>query len=186
MFGLCQEVRRDHLGIARAVGDDVDFRRAGQLVDPHRAEHLPLGLVHKPIAGADNLVHRRHGFGAIGHCRNCLRSADAEHAVRPRKMAPRQHCGMRAGRHAGDHLIHPRHAGRHDGHHRGRQKREPSARHIAPHPLHRDHPVAKKGTGQHLDLQRNKAGKLRLGKAAHVRNGKLGVCPGLRVKDVHG
>ena len=92
---------------------------------------------------------------------------------------------MRAGRQAGDNLPHTRHAGWHDGHHRSRQKREPSARHIAPHPLHRDHPVAKKGARKHLNLQGNKAGKLRFGKAAHVCDGKLGVCPGLRVKRIH-
>ena len=182
MFGLRQQVGRDHLRIAGAVGEDVDFRRPGQLVDPHRAEHLTLGLVHECIAGADDLVHRRHRLRAVSHRRDGLRAADAEHAVGTRQMTARHHGLMRAGGQAGHDLIHPRHLGRYDGHHRRGQQREPPARNVAAHPLHRNDPMAKKGTGQHLDVQGRQAGQLRLRKPADIGDGKFGIRPRLRVK----
>nr|WP_245639192.1 hypothetical protein [Rubellimicrobium mesophilum] len=186
MLGLREEVGRDHLGVAGAVGEDVDLGRTGELVDADGTEDLPLGLVHEGVAGAHDLVHRGHRLRPEGEGRDGLRATDAEDAVGAREVAARDHGLVRVGRQAGDHLVHACHLGRDDGHDRRRQEREASAGDVAADTLHGDHPVAEEGAGQDLHLERPEAGELRLGEAADIGDGELGVGPRLRVERVHG
>jgi len=81
VLGLREQVERDPLGIGAAVADHRDFRRTGNHVDAHLAEHLPLGLGHVHVAGTDDLVDARHRGRAEGERRHRLRAADREHAV---------------------------------------------------------------------------------------------------------
>ena len=64
-------------GIVAAIGDHQDFRRAGDGVDADLAEDFALGGGDIGIAGADNLVHRGDGLGAIGQGGDGLGPADA-------------------------------------------------------------------------------------------------------------
>ena len=185
MLGLRQQVRRDHLHIPGSVGQDIDLRRPRQLVDPHRPEDLPLRLVHKGIARPHDLHHRRHRFRTVGHCSDRLRAADPEHAVRAGKVAPRDHRLVRVRRQAGDDLLHPCHLGRDNRHDRSREEREAPARHIAADPRNRDHPVSHVDARQALHLQGQDRRQLRFGEPADVGDGKLGVCPRLRVQRRH-
>ena len=79
MLGLREQVGRDHLRVAGLVGQDVDLRRPGQLVDPDRPEHLPLRLVDEGIPRPDDLV-------------------DLRHASRCRRPSPRSPAPRRSGR----------------------------------------------------------------------------------------
>ena len=182
VFGLRQKIRGDHFGIAGLVGNDVDFRRSGELVDADAAEHLAFGFVHIGVARSHDLVHRRHAFGAIGHGRDGLGAANAENPIRTREMTARDHGRMGIGRQAGDHLVDARHLGRNDGHDGRRQQRITPARHIAADLGDRDDAVPQMHAGQALDLQRQDGGELRLGKARHVGDGEFGVGAGLRVE----
>ena len=186
VFGLRQKIGRDHFGVAGAVGQYVDLGRTGQLVDPDRAENLPLRLVHKGIAGADDLVHRGHGFGAIGQRRNGLRPADPKNPVGTRQMTSGNHRRMRVRRQAGDDLFDARHLGRDDGHDRGGQQRIAPAGNVAADLFNRDDAVAQMHAGQHFDVQRADGRHLRLGKSANVCNREFGIGAGLRVEPVKG
>ena len=77
MFGLAEQIGGDPVGIVGAIGDHQDFRRPGDGIDAHLAEHFALGGGDPGVAGADDLVHRRDAFGAIGQRGDRLRPADA-------------------------------------------------------------------------------------------------------------
>ena len=185
MFGLGQHIAGQHFRIAGAVGQSVNLGRAGQLINAHGAKHLPLGLIHKGIAGADDLHHLRHRSCAISHRRNRLRAADAENPVSPRQMAARNHRAVGVWRKTRDYLIHPGHLSGNDGHDRGRQQRKPPPRHIASHPFNRDHPVTHEHTRQDLHVQRQDRRQLRAGKGGDIGNGKFRIRAGLRIKFRH-
>ena len=73
------------------VGDDEDFRRAGDHVDPDPAEDPPLRRRDIGVAGTDDLVDRRDRRGAIGQRRDRLRPADPVDLVDPDETRRRQH-----------------------------------------------------------------------------------------------
>jgi len=66
MLRLTEQIRRDKRGRRRLIRNDEDFTRSRNHVDRNPAEHLPLGFRDKRITGAYDLVHLRHGLGAVG------------------------------------------------------------------------------------------------------------------------
>ena len=99
---LGQQVRRDEGGVGLLVGDDHDFRRPRRHInrDDGRAEQL-FGRGDIAVARAEDFVHFRDGFGAVGHRRHRLGPADAENPVDAAEMRCVQH-----GR--GDFSVFPR------------------------------------------------------------------------------
>ena len=182
VLGLGQQVGGQHVRVGAVVGHHKYLARAGQLVDADLAEHLALGFIDVGVAGADDLVHRRHRGRAVGHGGNRLRAADAENAVGAGQVAAGDHGRVGIGRQAGDHLVAAGHLGRHQRHHWCRQDRVAAARHIGADALDRDHPVPQVHAGQGLHLQRQHGGELRLGEGLHVGDGKFGVGAGLRIE----
>ena len=77
MFRLAEQIGGDPVRIIAAIGDDQDFRWTGNGVDADLAEHFAFGGGDIGIAGADNLVDRGNGLGAISQRGNGLRAADA-------------------------------------------------------------------------------------------------------------
>ena len=77
MLGLAEQIGGDPVRIVAAIGDHQDFRRPGDGIDAHLAEHFALGGGDPGIAGAHDLVHRRDACGAIGQRRHGLGAADA-------------------------------------------------------------------------------------------------------------
>ena len=66
VLGLAEQVGGHPGGSAAAVGQDQDLAGAGDHVDAHLAVDLALGGGHIDVAGAHDLVHRRHALGAVG------------------------------------------------------------------------------------------------------------------------
>ena len=66
MLGLAEQIHGHPLGRGRAIGQDQNFRRAGNHVYAHHAKHTLLGAGHIGIAGAGDLVHLGHGGRAVG------------------------------------------------------------------------------------------------------------------------
>ena len=89
VLGLGEQVDGDAARVVRGVGEDHDFRRAGDAVDADPAEHLALGLGDIGVAGADDAVHRRDGLRCPRPGRRRLRAADAVDLRRPRRDARR-------------------------------------------------------------------------------------------------
>ncbi len=120
MLDLGHEVDGDHLGISRVVGDDGDFGRAGEDVDPDLAEQQALGLRHIFVAGPDHHVGRRAGHEAMGHGRDGLDAAERQDDVGPGRMHGVKDGWMDAvavkRSRAGDDRLHPRRLRRGDGH----------------------------------------------------------------------
>ena len=96
MLGLAEQVGGDPFRIVLAIGHHQDFRRPGDGVDAHLAEHLALGGGDIGITGADNLVHGGNLCGAISQRRNGLRSAYAIDVGYPCPFGGRQHQGIDA------------------------------------------------------------------------------------------
>ena len=78
VLGLAQQVCRHPGGVAAAVGQHQDLAGAGDHINAHLAEHLPLGGGNVDVAGADDLVHRRDGLGAVGQRGHGLCTAGLE------------------------------------------------------------------------------------------------------------
>ena len=120
---LGEEVHGQPLRVGAAVGDHQDLRGAGDHVDPHLAEHRPLGGGHVDVAGPDDLVDPGHRLGAIGQGRHRLGAAHGEHPVHPGQVGRGQHQLVEhavRGRHHHDDLAHPGHVGGNGVHqHRG-------------------------------------------------------------------
>ena len=116
VLGLAEQVGGHPGGSAAAVSQDQDLAGAGDHVDAHLAVDLALGGGHIDVAGAHDLVHRRHALGAIGQGRHRLRPAGLEDAGdaghRRRRQDGGGHPAVPAG--GGDHddLGHPRPPGR--------------------------------------------------------------------------
>ena len=186
MFGLGEEVGGDHRRVSGPVGDNEDFRRAGELVDSDLTEDLPLRLVDEGIAGADDLVDARDALGTEGHRRDRLRAADAEDAVSPREMTAGDHRRMGVRRQAGHDLVHLCHLRRYDRHDRCGEKRIPPSGNIATDPLDGDDAVAEKEATERFDVERQDGRELRLGKRTDVGDRKLSVGAHLRIEGVDG
>ena len=78
---LTEQVRRHMNGIAFPVGDHQDLAGPGDHVDGHHAEDLLLGLRHKGVAGADDLIHLGDALRAVGQSRDGLRAAYLEYLI---------------------------------------------------------------------------------------------------------
>ena len=76
VLGLREQVGGDPVRVDHRLGDDHDLGGARDHVDADPAEHLPLGLGDVGVAGADDLVDRGDGGGAVGQRRHGLRAAD--------------------------------------------------------------------------------------------------------------
>ena len=77
VLGLTQQVGGHPGGVTAAVGQHQDLAGAGDHVDAHLAEDLPLGGGDIDVARADDLIHGRDGLGAVGQrshglCAACL------------------------------------------------------------------------------------------------------------------
>ena len=91
VLGLRQQIGGDPGRIVVPVGDDEDFRRPGDHVDPDPAEDPPLGRRDIGVARADDLVDRRDRRGAVGQRRDRLRPADPVDLVDAGQARRRQH-----------------------------------------------------------------------------------------------
>ena len=76
MFGLSQQIRRDEICASSFVGDDHDFGRPRDRIDPNRAKHELLCRGDILVPGPGDLVHARDGFGAKCERGNRLRAPD--------------------------------------------------------------------------------------------------------------
>ena len=76
MFGLGKQSAATNSGSAR-IGENDDFRRAGDHVDADDAEHAALGGGDIGVAGTDDLGDRRDALGSVGERGDRLRAADA-------------------------------------------------------------------------------------------------------------
>ena len=98
MLRLGQQVGRDVGRVAAAVVDDQDFARAGDHVDADLAEDQLLRGRHIDVARPGDLLHPRHGCGAVGEGRNGLRPADAEDPVDAGELGGHQYMRIRSRR----------------------------------------------------------------------------------------
>ncbi len=82
VLGLRQQIGRNEIRVSGVIGNDQDLRRTGGHVDGHPvpAGHL-LGHRHVLVAGAEDLVYGRHGFGAEGEGGNGLRATDFDYGT---------------------------------------------------------------------------------------------------------
>ena len=87
VLGLRQQVGRGPGRVGRVVGDHHRLGRPVEPVDAHRADHLPLGQRDEQPARADDLVHRGHGLGAVGHARRSPARRRAQTAGRPSRRS---------------------------------------------------------------------------------------------------
>ena len=96
MLGLAEQVGGDELRVGGLVGDHGDLRRAGEQVDPHPAEQLPLGLGDVGVAGADDHVDGRLAEQPEGHGGERLHAAEGEDPVGAGEVGAVEHGGVRA------------------------------------------------------------------------------------------
>ena len=186
VLGLRQQIGRDQFRVAGVVSNNKDFRRPGKLVDADRPKDLPLRLVHKRIARANDLVHLRHTLCAEGHGGDGLGPANAEDAVCTGQMAARDHGRMRIRWQAGNHLVATRNLSRNDGHDGCGQQRKAATRNVRAHTLNRNDTVSQVQPWQRLHLKRLDGGKLRLREPSHIANGELCIFAGLLFHAVYG
>ena len=81
VFCLGQQIGGGKGRVRALIGDNGDFGRAGEHIDADFAVDEFLGGVNIGIAGANDDIALRHGFRAVGHCRNGLCAADFEDAA---------------------------------------------------------------------------------------------------------
>ena len=134
MLGLAEQVGGDPRGVAAAVGQHEDFRRACDHINADLAEHLPLCRGHVDIAGADDLIHGGDAFGAVGKGCHSLCAARFKNQINARNDGGGQNRGVhlavpsRGGRH--DDLPDARDLGGNDVHQHGGRVRRRAARHV--------------------------------------------------------
>ena len=97
VLGLTQKVGGDPCGVTAAVGQHQDLAGAGDHVDAHLAEDLPLGGGDVDVARADDLIDGRDGLGAVGQRSHGLCAAGLEDL--------RHACGGRGSEDDGVHLT---------------------------------------------------------------------------------
>ena len=91
MFGLAEQVHRHPFGGRAAVGDDQDFRGAGDHVDADHAKYAPFGGGDVGVARAGDFIDLRDAFGAVGQRGNGLRAPDGEDLGHACHICRRQH-----------------------------------------------------------------------------------------------
>ena len=123
VLGLSHEVGCHHHGVGRGVGQHADLRGAGHHVDAHVARDVALGGRHVGVAGADNLVARGDGLGAVGHGADGLGAADGVDLVDAGQGRGGQGVGREGpvtlGRGHHDHARHAGHLGGNGVHEHG-------------------------------------------------------------------
>ena len=133
MLGLGQKVSGDPVGIVVAIGDDENFRRAGDHVDADRAEDDALGGGDIGIARPDDLGDGRDALRAIGQRRDRLRAADAVDFLDAGNLCGGQHRRIDLAfqrRHDHDDARHAGNSGRHGVHQHGTRIARRAAGHI--------------------------------------------------------
>ena len=134
MLGLAEQVGGDPRGVAGAVCQHENFRRACDHINADLAEHLPLCRGHVDIAGADDLIHGGDAFGAVGKGCHSLCAARFKNQINARNDGGGQNRGVhlavpsRGGRH--DDLPDARDLGGNDVHQHGGRVRRRAARHV--------------------------------------------------------
>ena len=134
MLGLAEQVGGDPCGVAGAVCQHENFRRACDHINADLAEHLPLCRGHVDIAGADDLIHGGDAFGAVGKGCHGLCAARFKNQINARNDGGGQNRGVhlavpsRWGRH--DDLPDARDLGGNDIHQHGGRVRRRAARHV--------------------------------------------------------
>ena len=133
MFGLAQQIGGDPCGIARAIGDDQNFRRASHHINADNAIQLTLGLCDPGIAGASDDIHAANALCAKGKGGNGLRPANPPDFIHAGQMRRREHqrVNLSLGR-RGDHHkpLNTRDARRNGVHQHGGGIGRPPAGHI--------------------------------------------------------
>ena len=112
VLGLGQQIGGDPPGVVGAVGEDQDFRRAGNHVNAHGAEHLALGRGDVGVSGADDFIDGRDGGGSIGQGADGLSATDAINFVDAGDPGGGQNQGAQGARRRRDHhgkAVHSRH-----------------------------------------------------------------------------
>ena len=134
VLGLAQQVCRHPGRVTPAVCQHQDLAGAGDHVDAHLAEDLPLGRGHVDIAGADDLIHGRDALGAVGQRRHRLCAAGLEDLRHARRSGSGQddrvHPAVLSGGGGHDDLRHPGHLSRDDIHQHRRRISRRAAGHI--------------------------------------------------------
>ena len=134
MLGLAEQVGGDPCGVAGAVCQHENFRRACNHINADLAEHLPLCRGHVDIAGADDLIHGGDALGAVGKGCHGLCAARFKNQINARNDGGGQNRGVhlavpsRGGRH--DDLPDARDLGGDDIHQHGGRVRRRAARHV--------------------------------------------------------
>ena len=148
VFSLREEVHRHPVRIARAIGDNKDFRRTGHHVDTDDAEYPALGCGDIGVAGADDLVHLRHGLRTVGQRADRLGTAHGEYAVDAGQAGSGQHqlvvlATWRRDDH--DQLLDTSHLGRNRVHQHRRRIGGLTARHVEADTVERGDHLAEHG-----------------------------------------
>ena len=123
MFGLAEQIHGHPLSRCAAIGQDQNFRGAGDHVDAHGAKHSLFGAGHIGVARTGDFVDLGDGGGAVGQRSHGLRATHRESAAHTGHTGGGQHQGVAhacwRGHHHDD-LLHPGHMGGNRVHqHRG-------------------------------------------------------------------
>ena len=78
---LRKKIHRHPIRRRCAIGDNQNFRRPGNHVNPHRTEYVTLGVGHIGITRTDNLVDLRHRLCAISQRTYGLGAANGEYPI---------------------------------------------------------------------------------------------------------
>ena len=130
MRRICPRVRNDH-----------DFTGAGQEVDPHCAQDLPLSFHDKGIAWTEDLIHCLDRTGAISHGANRLNSANFIDLFNPNHVQSGEHCrrdgsvGRWWGTHSNSRIFYQ--LSQYCGHDHGGNKGDVATGNIEPDPSNR-------------------------------------------------
>jgi hypothetical protein len=108
VLGLGNQVGGDPFGTA-GFREDGDLARPGEEIDRAIAGDECLCGGHVRVSGPHDLVHLRHGRGAVRECANGVGSADPEQPIDTSFPRRAQDCRVRPGAHGHD-LAHARYA----------------------------------------------------------------------------
>ncbi len=162
VLGLAEQIGGHDGRIGRLVGDHRDLRRAGEEIDRHLAEQLPLGFGDEGVPGTDEHVDRALAEQPERHRGERLDAAEHVDAVRTGQVSAVEHrrvgraVGLRRG--AGEHGRHAGRLGDADRHERAGEDRESARRQVRADAGDRDVAVAGADAGGELGLEIARAG----------------------------